>query len=280
MRPHVLALLVFLVVPPFLVAQKTEADVRARLVNQPLYLRWLWSGDELAFDHTGKLEGTSAEVSFTLAGVDIQSVKLTKKELVLEGQRVGLEFNHDVPTRVGLVVRETPGSTKPEKMTIRIERPADGDFTAALDLIFADSIAELAPGFPPYWRRFAEQHLLPAGTVAAPVSAAAAGSPAQPSETAKMRRIGGGVTPPRLLTKVDPQFSSAAAAQKYSGVVQVNFVVDASGMPSRFRILHPVGLGLDEQAVAAVSQYTFQPATESGLPVTVELNVEVNFQIF
>jgi protein TonB len=37
---------------------------------------------------------------------------------------------------------------------------------------------------------------------------------------------------------------------------------------------------LDEQAVAAVSQYTFQPAMENGAPVVVELNVEVNFQIF
>jgi protein TonB len=37
---------------------------------------------------------------------------------------------------------------------------------------------------------------------------------------------------------------------------------------------------LDEQAVKAVSQYTFQPATENGVPVAVELNVEVNFNIF
>src|SRR5580698_2238424 len=41
-----------------------------------------------------------------------------------------------------------------------------------------------------------------------------------------------------------------------------------------------VGLGLDERAVAAVSQYTFQPATKDGSPVSVQLNVEVNFQIF
>jgi protein TonB len=67
---------------------------------------------------------------------------------------------------------------------------------------------------------------------------------------------------------------------KYSGVVLVNLIVDAEGMPSHLQILRPTGLGLDEQALAAVSRYTFQPAMLHGKPVAVELNVEVNFQIF
>jgi protein TonB len=39
-------------------------------------------------------------------------------------------------------------------------------------------------------------------------------------------------------------------------------------------------MGLDEKAVEAVRQYKFKPAREAGTPVPVELNVEVNFQIF
>jgi protein TonB len=41
-----------------------------------------------------------------------------------------------------------------------------------------------------------------------------------------------------------------------------------------------VGMGLDENAVAAVKQYRFKPATENGKAVAVYLNVEVNFEIF
>ena len=67
---------------------------------------------------------------------------------------------------------------------------------------------------------------------------------------------------------------------KYSGIVVVNLVLDASGKPDRVQILRPAGLGLDEEAVAAVSQYTFQPAMEGGVPVAVELNVEVNIEFF
>ena len=45
-------------------------------------------------------------------------------------------------------------------------------------------------------------------------------------------------------------------------------------------LFRSVGMGLDEKAVEAVKQYKFKPAMEGGKPVTVELNIEVNFQIF
>jgi TonB family protein len=283
MRCALTALLVFLVLPSCLVAQKTEADLRTRLLKKPLYLRGEWNSDKLAFDAAGHPDKTLPPVSFTLAGVDIRSVKLTAKELVLDGQRVGLEFDKDVPKRVGLVVRDSTGGTSPQTMTIRIQTPTDGDFTAALDAIFVDSLADLVPQFPSYWQAFAQEHLLPPGTSAAPAhdaAPAAAAGTEQPAGTAKPFKMGGPISNPRLLTHVDPGFDNTARAMKYTGTVLVNFMVDATGKTSHFRILHPVGLGLDEQALAAVSQYTFEPAKENGVPVAVELNVEVNFQIF
>jgi len=45
-------------------------------------------------------------------------------------------------------------------------------------------------------------------------------------------------------------------------------------------IIRPIGVGLDERAIAAVQSYKFAPATENGGPVRVEMNVEVNFQVF
>jgi TonB family protein len=269
--------------PSCLVAQKTETELRARLIDKPLYLRGQWSSDKLAFDVSGHLQGTSAPVTFTLAGVEIGLVKLTSKGLVLGGQRVGLEFTKDVPKRVGLVVREQTGDTSPEEITIKLQTPADGDFTTALDAIFTDSIAGLNPPLPWYWRQFAQQHLLP---MAAPVTPggvplpAASGGEGQPSGAAKMPRIGGGVSAPRLLTHVEPEFDGTARALKYSGIVLLTFVVAKDGSPSHIRILHALGLGLDERAMAAVAQYTFQPAMQNGSPVAVMLNVEVNFQIF
>jgi len=94
------------------------------------------------------------------------------------------------------------------------------------------------------------------------------------------KRIGGGVSAPVLIYSVEPEFSEEARKAKTAGNVLVNLWVDEHGMPTHVRVLRGVGMGLDEKAVEAVKQYKFKPAMEAGKPVTVELNVEVNFQIF
>jgi protein TonB len=46
------------------------------------------------------------------------------------------------------------------------------------------------------------------------------------------------------------------------------------------RVIRGMGMGLDERAVEAVKQYKFKPAMENGRPVTVEMYIDVTFQIF
>ena len=94
------------------------------------------------------------------------------------------------------------------------------------------------------------------------------------------RRIGGGVSAPQLIFSVEPEFSEEARKAKVAGNVLVNLWVDQNGNPSHVHVIRGVGMGLDEKAIEAVRQYRFKPATENGKPVLVELNVEVNFQIF
>ncbi|MCU1321607.1 MAG: Energy transducer TonB [Acidobacteriaceae bacterium] len=94
------------------------------------------------------------------------------------------------------------------------------------------------------------------------------------------RRIGGGVSAPQVIFQVEPEFSEEARKAKVAGNVLVNLWVDTNGNPSHVRVIRGVGMGLDEKAVEAVRQYKFRPAMENGKPVLVELNIEVNFQIF
>jgi periplasmic protein TonB len=94
------------------------------------------------------------------------------------------------------------------------------------------------------------------------------------------RRIGGGVSAPVLIYSVEPEFSEEARKAKVAGNVLVNLWVDTQGNPSHVHVVRGVGMGLDEKAKEAVMQYKFKPAMENGKPVLVELNVEVNFQIF
>ncbi len=95
-----------------------------------------------------------------------------------------------------------------------------------------------------------------------------------------LERIGGSVSAPVVLYQPEPEFSEEARKAKVAGNVLVYLQVDENGRPQHVRVLRGIGLGLDEKAVEAVRQYKFKPAMKNGRPVPVEMNVEVNFQIF
>jgi TonB family protein len=95
-----------------------------------------------------------------------------------------------------------------------------------------------------------------------------------------VRRIGGAVSSPILISSSQPEYSEEARKAKTSGSVLVNLIVNKDGMPQNVHVLRGLGMGLDEKAIEAVQQYRFKPAMEGGKPVPVECNVEVNFQIF
>jgi protein TonB len=90
----------------------------------------------------------------------------------------------------------------------------------------------------------------------------------------------GGVTQPRPIYDPDPDYSEAARKAKYQGSVVLWLVVGVDGLPHNIRVQRSLGMGLDEKALAAVSTWRFQPATLSGQPVAVEINVQVSFRLY
>jgi TonB family protein len=94
------------------------------------------------------------------------------------------------------------------------------------------------------------------------------------------KKLGSGITPPVLVSQVNPEYTPEAKAAKVHGAVAVNLWVDEHGKVQHVRVVRGPSSGLDEKAIDAVRQYKFKPAIEDGKPVMVALNVEVNFQIF
>jgi protein TonB len=92
-------------------------------------------------------------------------------------------------------------------------------------------------------------------------------------------RIGGGVSPPSILYKVEPEYSEEARKAKFQGTVLLFVVVDEKGMPRDIKILRPLGLGLDQKAVEAVEKWKFSPGKKDGKPVPVQAQIEVNFRL-
>jgi TonB family protein len=92
-------------------------------------------------------------------------------------------------------------------------------------------------------------------------------------------RVGGGVTAPAVLYKIDPEYSEEARKAKYSGTVVLYIEVDQTGHAKNLRVVKGIGLGLDEKAIEAVTKWRFKPGLKDGKPVVVAAHIEVNFRL-
>lgn len=92
-------------------------------------------------------------------------------------------------------------------------------------------------------------------------------------------RIGGGVSAPGLLYKVEPEYSEEARKAKFQGTVTLLVIVDEKGNPKDVKVIRPLGLGLDQKAIEAVEKWRFRPGMKDGKPVPVQATIEVNFRL-
>lgn len=92
-------------------------------------------------------------------------------------------------------------------------------------------------------------------------------------------RIGGGVSAPSVLSKVEPEYSEEARKAKWQGTVVLSLVVDDQGRPQGLKVLRSLGLGLDQKAIEAVEKWRFKPGMKDGKAVPVMATIEVNFRL-
>ncbi len=92
--------------------------------------------------------------------------------------------------------------------------------------------------------------------------------------------VGGGVSAPRVVYQVDPEFSEEARKAKYQGTCTLMLIVDSNGHPTNIRVANSLGMGLDEKAIEAAKKWRFEPAQKDGHPVAVEIALEVDFHLY
>lgn len=92
--------------------------------------------------------------------------------------------------------------------------------------------------------------------------------------------VGGGVSAPRIIHESRITYSKEARKAKLEGVVVLGIVVGRDGVPCDIHILRSVGMGLDEEAMKAVTKWRFDPALKNGQAVAVKINVEVTFRLY
>jgi TonB family protein len=163
------------------------------------------------------------------------------------------------------------------EVTIEIEmpssRPTAADISSSIHAVFFMPGESMMEAVPEFWRKyFANLEGRPSNVPppAEPVYRIAPGGTSAP----------GTVTAPKVTIDPDPEYSEQARKAKFQGTAVVSLVVDAAGAPRDIQIERPLGLGLDEKALAAISTWKFEPAQRDGKPVAVAIMVEVSFRLY
>jgi TonB family protein len=94
-------------------------------------------------------------------------------------------------------------------------------------------------------------------------------------------RLGSGITPPRVVREVKPQYTAEAMRAKVQGVVWLECVVLEDGTVGDVRVSRPLDpvFGLDQEAIKAARQWRFMPGTRQGTPVPVFVTIELTFTL-
>ncbi len=85
--------------------------------------------------------------------------------------------------------------------------------------------------------------------------------------------------PPRIIRQVPPKYTSDAMRARIQGKALVACIVEPSGVPTNCRISKSLDRqwGLDQMAIDAALQWRFSPSTYKGMPVRVDITIEMDF---
>lgn len=183
---------------------------------------------------------------------------LTLVETLPEPERKDLEKVEKSLRELGVAIEIDLPSTNPDWPTV----------AGCMNAVFRAPGESMTGIVPSFWRTYfalkeGRPQELPKPTVAKPERMAP----------------GGSITPPHVVISPDPAYAEDARKEKYQGTSLLRMIVAEDGSVRDLQVLLPLGLGLDEKAVEAVSTWKFEPARRAGQPVAVLIEIEVTFRL-
>ena len=90
-----------------------------------------------------------------------------------------------------------------------------------------------------------------------------------------------GVRAPKLVKETKPGYTPEAMHARIEGIVRLEAVVLADGKVGDVKITQSLDkqFGLDDQAIATVKQWEFEPGTKDGKAVPVRVEIEMSFRL-
>ncbi len=84
---------------------------------------------------------------------------------------------------------------------------------------------------------------------------------------------------PTLAAKQEPVYSQDALSYRVEGEVWLGVMVTKAGLADEIVVMRSVGFGLDEQAIAAVRAWRFNPAMKNSKAVEKFATIAVSFHM-
>lgn len=129
--------------------------------------------------------------------------------------------------------------------------------------------AAIDPGF---------ENGIPGGIAGGIVGGFVTAPPPPPPAPVVPVRIGGAISTPRLLYRVEPEYPIIAVSAQIEGMVILEATVDEAGAVTDTRVLRSHGV-LDQAAVNAVEQWRYEPLRLNGTAQPFILTVTVSFSL-
>ena len=261
---------------PLLSAAESPKDVAHNLKGKTVFLRGMYVENDLSFDAQGGATGTATPGPFSMSAIKIEKATLDGASVEFTGHRGGLIYlapaTPSHPAQFDFV-RFSP------EVHIRIAADPNNpeSLQSLVGKIFAANLEDALADKDPEQRQSALDSL--AELAPPPVKAAIVIPPGGVPRDG-VRKVGANVAAPRVVYSVPPLPPDGITRNAVrSGICVLNLVVDKTGFPTRIRVARSLNLEQDKAAIVAVSQYRFAPAIYENHPVTVEVNIEVNFVI-
>jgi TonB family protein len=90
---------------------------------------------------------------------------------------------------------------------------------------------------------------------------------------------GDGVSLPRVTKQVYVHYTSRTMREKVQGTIKLKCVVSSEGTTRNVEIVSRLDEELDDNAVAALKQWKFEPGQREGKPVAVRITVDMTFTL-
>lgn len=260
-RTLVFALLSLTFLSTSAAAKNLEAELKFHYHGKTLPLKYAFTGDSQEFDQKGAPINPSGQGPWTLYGqLKIKKITLRPDKLQIEGEREGYRYaslrRQLVPVDLG----------KEATIFVRLETPLFTS-TAADELmsaLFVTSSRRSYDDVPDFWRDYLSG--VDVRTI-------------KPPDGVEVLKPDNGIEPPQAISTPEPEFTEAARQAWLQGTALFSFIVDKNGSVNSIKILRPLGLGLDENAVETIKGWKFSPARKNGEPVSAMIAVEVSFAL-